>query len=380
MVDKFVNTCNNESPKIEYKNILIIKLSSLGDICHALPSLVALRKLYPDARISWIVNNPFADLLVGHPLLDEVIVIDQKAMTQGSWIERYRYFKKLRKELTSKHFDLVLDLQGLLKSSVIALMTGCTTRYGYWELREGSGLVTKAIKGEHAEDHVIQRYLDVIRYLGSNVTEPEFVLPNIANEELSINSALAEFDNYIVFAPATSWGSKEWPLDNYVELGNKLLASGYQIVLVGGKSDMTKSSYISEQLSKLNQTANIADLTGKTSLKELMAVCKSAVLYISGDTGPLHVAVTTGIPIIAMYGPTMSHRTGPYVSKATDNHISKTIVISGKANCAPCRKRSCELMDCMKSISVDEVWDLVVKQLSSNGQAIGKVMAVSDQE
>lgn len=362
MFDKFVNNCNNNNSKLEYKNILIIKLSSLGDICHALPSLTALRNLYPAAKISWIVNKPFADLLIGHPLLDEVIVIDQKSLTKGSWSDRYNYFQSLRKKLKSKRFDLVLDLQGLLKSSVIALMTGCSTRYGYWELREGSALISKGIKGTHAQDHVIQRYLDVIRYLGADVQEPEFVLPDIDKEEQDMKKTLAGFAKYIVLAPATSWASKEWPLDNYVELGGRLAAAGYQVVLVGGKSDIAKSKYVYEQIRKNNQAAKIIDLTGKTSLKELMAVCRNAVLYISGDTGPLHVAVTTGVPVIAMYGPTMPHRTGPYVSKTIDNTISKTIVIAGKAGCAPCRKRTCESMECMKSISVDEVWDLAVKQ------------------
>lgn len=149
----------------KYENILIIKLSSLGDICHALPSLTALRNLYPRARISWAVNKQFADLLIGHPMLDEVIIIDKKSLTGGSFGARYQYFKRLRAELKSRKFDLVLDLQGLLKSSVIALMTGCKTRYGYWEMREGSGLVTKAIKGNYAQEHVIQRYLDVVRFL-----------------------------------------------------------------------------------------------------------------------------------------------------------------------------------------------------------------------
>lgn len=354
----------------KYENILIIKLSSLGDICHALPSLTALRNLYPRARISWAVNKQFADLLIGHPMLDEVIIIDKKSLTGGSFGARYQYFKRLRAELKSRKFDLVLDLQGLLKSSVIALMTGCKTRYGYWEMREGSGLVTKAIKGNYAQEHVIQRYLDVVRFLGSDVQEPEFVLPNIDKEEQDIKKALTGFTKYIVLAPATSWASKEWPLDNYVELGGRLTDAGYQIVLVGGKSDIAKSKYVYEQMRKNNQAAKIIDLTGKTSLKELMAVCRNAVLYISGDTGPLHVAVTTGVPIVAMYGPTMPHRTGPYVSEAMGNTISQTVVIAGKAGCAPCRKRECDTMECMKSITVDEVYDSV-KQLQTVSKQLG---------
>lgn len=357
-----------------YNNILIIKLSSLGDICHALPSLTALRKLYPQARISWAVNKPFADLLIGHPLLDEVIVVDQKALTRGSLVSRYRYFRELRQQLQQRDFDLVLDLQGLFKSSVIALMTGCKTRYGYWEMREGSALITKGIKGISANGHVVQRYLDVIRFLGSDVCEPEFVLPDITLQEQEIRSCLRSFDNYIVMAPATSWVSKEWAADNYIELGVRLVKAGYQLVLVGGTADIAKSKHIRQRIQAAipNEYQQwIADLTGETTLKQLMAVCRAARLYISGDTGPLHVAVTTGVPIIALYGPTMPHRTGPYMSKALNGNMKKTVIISGKAECTPCRKRECSTRECMSSIGVDEVYDKV-KQLSSGGQAVGK--------
>lgn len=340
----------------EYKNILIIKLSSLGDICHALPSLAALRKLYPKAKISWAVNKQFADLLVGHPLLDEVIIIEQKSLTKGSFGARYQYFKKLRAELKAHNFDLVLDLQGLFKSSVIALMTGCPNRYGYWELREGSRLFTKAIKGAYAQEHVIQRYLDVIRFFGSDVQEPEFVLPDIDVHEQELHK-LGLDGQYIVLAPATSWASKEWPADNYVELGIKLINGGWKLVLVGGTTDIAKSAAIVEQIqNSVGDIDNkITDLTGKTTLKQLMAVCKNASLYISGDTGPLHIAACTEVPIIAMYGPTMPDRTGPYISKNTVSN-KKTIVLSGKADCAPCRRRVCSPLKCMQSISVDEVY------------------------
>lgn len=362
-----------------YNNILIIKLSSLGDICHALPSLTALRKLYPQARISWAVNKPFADLLIGHPFLDEVLVIDQKALTQGSLMSRYRYFQELRQQLQQRDFDLVLDLQGLFKSIVIALMTGCKTRYGYWEMREGSALITKGIKGAYANAHVIQRYLDVIRFLGSDVREPEFVLPEISKEKAEIAEKLFGFDNYVVLAPGTSWSSKEWPLDNYAELGKRLLQDGYQLVLIGGSIDTDKSKYILDNITEtaLANKEKIIDLTGQTSLKQLMAVCQAATLYISGDTGPLHVAVTTGVPIIALYGPTMPHRTGPYVGKMSGNN--KSVVLSGKAACTPCRKRECSTRECMSSIGVDEVYDKV-KQLSSGGQAVGKLWASDSNE
>ena len=331
-----------------YKNILIIKTSSLGDVIHALPSAVALRRLYPQAKISWLVNRPFADILIGNPVLDEVIIIEQQRFTRGSLSERYAYFKTVRRDLKARQFDLVLDLQGLLKSSILALMTGCKNRYGYWELREGSWLVSKAIKGEYAYGHVIQRYLDVVRYFGSEVEHPEFVLPNLQPEHLKITALLqakaVQPGNFIVVAPGTSWPSKEWPLEHYVVLIKKLLRKGYQVVLVGAKADQPKADFITTRVNNVN----LVDFTGATNLRELMALFQQASLYVSGDTGPLHIAVATGLPVVAMYGPTKAERTGPYGIKSR--------VLTSKILCSPCRKRECTPLVCMSNILPEEVF------------------------
>lgn len=332
---------------MEYKNILIIKTSSLGDVIHALPSAVALRQLYPQAKISWLVNKPFADILRGNPVLDELIIIEQNKFTRGSLKERYEYFKKVRADLRAREFDLVLDLQGLLKSSLLALMTGCKNRYGYWELREGSWLVSKAIKGSYAQEHVIQRYLDVIRYFGSTVEQPEFVLPDLQQEQQKMSAMLQQVaitGKYIVIAPGTSWLSKEWPLEHYVVLIRKLLRKGYPVVLVGGASDRAKTAFLTKQITN----PRLVDFAGKTSLRELMALCQQASLYISGDTGPLHIAVATGVPVVAMYGPTKPKRTGPYGVRSR--------VLTSKILCSPCRKRECSPLVCMGNILPEEVF------------------------
>ena len=331
-----------------YNNILIIKTSSLGDVLHALPSAVALRQLYPRAKISWLVNRPFADILVGNPVLDEVIIIEQQKFTRGSLKERYQYFKAVRADLVARNFDLVLDLQGLFKSSILALMTGCKNRYGYWELREGSCLVSKAIKGEYAQAHVIQRYLDVIRYFGSKVQEPEFVLPDLQAEHLKISAMLQQAglgtNDYLVIAPGTSWPSKEWPLTHYQVLIEKLVQAGQQVVLVGGVADQGKAAVIMAGMTN----PNLVDFTGKTNLRELMALLQNAKLYISGDTGPLHLAVAAAVPVVAMYGPTKAERTGPYGPR--------TRVLTSKVPCAPCRKRECSPLICMGNILPEAVF------------------------
>ena len=333
---------------MEYTNILIVKMSSLGDVIHALPCAAALRTLYPKAKISWAVEDSFADLLLDNPAIDEVIVIDSKRLRKGTLWSKIVYLRELKQSLTKKKFDLVLDLQGLIKSSVVALFTGCKNRLGYCEMREGSRFVTRAVCGDNAQGHVIERYLDVIRYLGAKIERAQFVLPNLSEQKNTVQKKLfaagfTQQDKYIVFAPGTSWESKEWPLEYYITLGKKLIADGFWIALAGGKADVAKSKVIHEGL----ESCKVVDFTGQTTIKELLALCQLSTLYVSGDTGPLHIAVASGVPVVAMYGPTKAHRTGPY---------GLCEVVVSKADCAGCMKKTCKPLKCMSAITPQEVY------------------------
>ena len=138
----------------EYKRILIIKMSSLGDVLHAMPTLAAAREAWPDAHITWAVHKEFSALLPGKPYIDEVVYIDRKKL------KNIPYLWDLRKILHAHQFDLCIDLQCLAKSALVALLSGAKEKYGYWETREGSWLVNKGLTGPHKYDHVIERYLD----------------------------------------------------------------------------------------------------------------------------------------------------------------------------------------------------------------------------
>ena len=150
---------------MEYKNILLIKMSSLGDILHSLPFADALRRRYPKAKITWLVHPQFAGFLPDPPVIDEVIYFDKVKFNKMGFCDKLHYFREMRALLHSRHFDLVIDLQGLFKSAVLAAISGCKSRIGYCEMREGSRFVSRPICGAHSKDHVIERYLDVARYL-----------------------------------------------------------------------------------------------------------------------------------------------------------------------------------------------------------------------
>ena len=177
---------------MEYKNILLIKMSSLGDILHTLPFASELRKLYPKAKITWLVHPQFAGFLPDKPLIDDVIYFDKVKFNKMNISNKLAYFLEIRRLLHSKNFDLVIDMQGLFKSAVLAAISGCDNKIGYAEMREGSGLISKAIVGTHKDDHVIERYLDVARYLGAEVKDITFPLPNLEKEQQIISEKLRE--------------------------------------------------------------------------------------------------------------------------------------------------------------------------------------------
>lgn len=330
-------------------------MSSLGDVIHTLPFSAALRSIYPEARISWLVHPQFSGFLPEPPTIDKIIYFDKVAFNKLGILQKICFLRKFRQELHAEKFDLVIDMQGLFKSAIVAALTGCPNRIGYCEMREGSGLVSRAICGSHSEDHVIERYLDVARYLGADIKEIEFPLPDLTKEEQNVRKKLAEkvFNSheYVVFVPGARWETKEWPPKHYAELADRITEDGTYVVLAGGPDEKEKAALIEAAA----ETDRIIDLTGQTSLKELAALIKGCKVFISGDTGPLHFAAALKKPLIAMYGPTKADRTGPYGS-------DKATVLVTPAACAGCLKKHCNDWHCMGDITPEMVYKEYLKK------------------
>lgn len=348
---------------MDYRNILLIKMSSLGDILHTLPFAAALRQRFPRAKITWLVHPQFAGFVPDPPVIDEVLYFDKVKFKKMGLLDKLKYFRAMKALLHSKHFDLVIDMQGLFKSAVLAAISGCSTRIGYCEMREGSGLVSRAIGGAHSKDHVIERYLDVARYLGAKVDsldDVHFPMPDLSKESASVQAKLHELGwnggDYVVIVPGARWWTKEWPVEHYVALAKKLVAEGTSVVLAGGPDDAPKGKAIAEQCT----SPLVLDMTGKTSLRELAALIKDCSFYISADTGPLHFAAALKKPLVAMYGPTKADRTGPYGSKNSE-------VILSPAPCAGCLKKNCPNWHCMHDITPDMVYEIYRKKVKAHG-------------
>ncbi len=335
---------------MDYKNILIIKMSSMGDILHTLPFAAALRKRFPEAKISWLVHPQFAGFVPDPPVIDEVLFFDRKKLAALGIIDKLRYLLELRRLLHNKKFDLVIDMQGLFKSALMAALSGCSERIGYCELREGSGLVSKRIVGAHAGEHVIERYLDVARYLGAEADAPEFPFPDVSAEAAVVREKLRQRGlpadgEYVVLAQGTRWRTKEWLPEYYGELAQKLSADGYAVVLAGGADEAAKG----EEICRFAADAGIVNMIGATNFRELAALIRDCKVFISGDTGPLHFASALQKPLLAMYGPTLADRTGPYGNK-------NAVVLVTPAECAGCLKKQCSDWYCMERITPETVY------------------------
>ena len=340
------------------RRILLIKPSSLGDIIHALPVLTALRRTWPNAHIAWLVGSSFASLLAGHPLLNEVIPFDRQRYgrmwrSPAIFIEFWRFVGAIRR----KRFDLVIDLQGLIRSGILSYFGGARTRVGFADAREAAWLFyNRRVRCPADALHAVEKNLHVARSLGLEVDPVEFSLPISTAEQRETDDLLAAaaggpIDGFTAVVVGARWPSKLWPTQRFAELIDRIHAGGGpRCVLVGAPSDRGPASAISRDC---RGELRPIDLVGQTSLRQLVAVLARAQRVVCLDSGPMHIAAALNRPLTAIFGPTDPHRTGPYSPSAQ--------VVRLTLPCSPCLRRDCPLRhhDCMQKLSVEEVYSHV---------------------
>lgn len=324
------------------QKILIVKPSSLGDVIHSLPFLNALRERFPKAEVHWVIAKGLEDLLTGHPMINRIWVINKDMWKKLSHIRdslhELRVFLKAIKE---ENYNIVVDLQGLLRSGIITLSTGSSVRVGFQEAREGSRFFyTHKVKGGK-DLHAVDRYLKIAGFLGCDIADVCFPLPLSFSPSFLTHHSLP--GDYAVIAPGARWKTKRWPPEKFGELSSRLPLS---TVIVGSRGDMD----IAHEVVALSGGKAVS-LAGKTNLKELIEIIRGAQFFVSNDSGPMHIAAALGIPVFAIFGPTDPLRTGPYGK----GHI----VIRENVSCAPCFRRTCNDLKCMKSLSVDKVYGII---------------------
>ena len=330
------------------KNVLIIKLSAIGDVIHALPVSHAIKETYPDAHITWVVEPPAYDLLTNNPYIDEIILFRKKEFK--SWKGFCKNFPDFSAKLREKKYDVVLDLQGLAKSGILAFLARGKKKLGTCDMREMSGYISKPTVGANAHGHIVERYLDVARAIGCRVENVVFPVYPTKEEEERAHYLIREEGrlrgDYVAIAVGTNWPNKCWPIANIARLADLLYILGMKPVLVGGGKEEERIA--KEVHKKMRSTA--LSLVGKTSLKELAAVIRGARAFVGGDTGPTHLAAGLGIPTVEIMGPTDANRNGPYGQQQNAIEIDR--------DCKHCWKRKCSKdIDCLEEITPQQVLD-----------------------
>lgn len=333
------------------KKILIIKPSSLGDIIHSLPFLNAIKNHFTSSEIHWVVAKGFESLLETHPMIKKLIIIHKDDWKNLRNIKStLAELSEIYSELRNESYDIVIDLQGLLRSGLLAYATGAPIRIGFTEAREGSTMFyTHKIEGGK-DIHAVDRYLKIASAIGCDLNEIIFPMP-LSIESENIKALKASLGRYAVIVPGARWKTKQWSAERFAQLINLLKINS---IIVGSKNDKTISEYI------VSQTGDKAlSMAGRTTINELIHLIRGAKIVITNDSGPMHIAAACGIPVVAIFGPTNPLRTGPYGK----HHI----IIKSNEPCSPCYKRRCRSVKCLNEISAEHIYQIIKEKGAIGG-------------
>lgn len=328
--------------------IAILKPSALGDVVQTLPLLPVLRERFPSSRITWIIQRELQDLVSGHPDLDDILCLDRRPR----WSDVGPFVSALRQ----RRFDLIFDLQGLLRSAVITRLSGARWRVGLETAREGAAYACNVIipgTGRLIPAHA--RYWRVAEALElGHRPQTSLITTNVTDFERA-KGWLQHLPRPIL---AVQWGAKwitkRWPLESFRSL---LLKAGRRwggsVVIVGGRGEATECEWLCEQLQTAADGPVTLSLAGRTSIKELAAVLAQVDAVVSNDSGPLHLGAALGRPAFGLFTCTSPIRSGP----PGDRHV----MISTEIACAASYKKTCphhgsQHMACHQELTVERAW------------------------
>lgn len=349
------------------QRICLIKPSALGDVVQTLPLLPALKHRFPEARISWVVSRELRDLVDGHPDLTESIPFDRN----GGWTAWLKLLTTLRR----RRFDLVFDLQGLLRTGVMTAATGAPTRVGLQTAREGSWFTlncvipeTPRLMAAHA------RYWRVAEALGlGDAPQKAFVATSGADEDWAAGQLSQLPRPIFALHPGARWMTKRWPVAKFAELAVRAgkLWSG-TVLILGSKAEQSDAEKLEKECAHRMGFLNpmrIANMAGQSTLKQLSALLKSVDFVVSNDSGPMHLAAGLGTPTLGLFTCTSADRSGP----AGDQHeMVSTTVACASGYHKTCPIRGAGHLACHDELTVDRVW-LALQRLVEKNRSVRRV-------
>ncbi len=356
--------------------ILIVKLSSIGDVVHTLPAAALLRRTLPDAIITWVAERRASAILTNSPVIDELIEIDtrswRKGLLTGATIGDIRaQLHRLRKSPSANgggFVDIAIDFQGLIKSGVVAFASGANRRIGFEtrDLREKGSkvLLTEQVKTS-GFNHVIEKNLALARAaIENSPAKPafedgpssncyEFPIAISADDEKAVDAATGNSrGSFAIINPGGGWPTKLWPSERYADLANWIWAECglSSFVTYGPGEEALARTVVSNARSEAVRPL-------ASTLKQFVALARRAELFVGGDTGPLHLAAASGTPIVGLYGPTSPERNGPF--------DLRDITVGRDLWCRPnCHRRRCWHWECL-DIPISVVKRAVLNRLAN---------------
>lgn len=330
-------------PAFTPQRVLIVKPSSLGDVISAMPVLRGLRRTFPQAHVAWLVAPSCADVIAHDSQLDETILFERKRLGQWWRAEGRAALRGLLESLRDRRFDWVVDLQGLIRSELLAWFSGARLRAGFAQVREGTSLLYTHRIATVAE-HTIDRNIELARRLGVDARAEDFTLEVSAAGRAFADRLCGERSltpkRYLVCVPPTRWTTKLYPSRHWRRVVGAL-AEHCPVVLVGSPDEKPLVDAVAAEMGD-----NVVNLAGQTRVGELVGVVAASAGVVCSDSAAQFIAPAVGTPVLTLVGPTVLAKTGPY---------GRGGALVSPVACQGCLKRRCRHNCCMELINPDMV-------------------------
>jgi lipopolysaccharide heptosyltransferase I len=331
-------------------NVLIVRLGALGDVIHAVPAAAALRRAFPDARIDWLVDAQHRGIVDLVTAIDRTVPLDSP--TLAGWTAALRALRGIP-------YDIAIDLQGLMKSAVLARASGAARVVGFsiWHLREKTARPFYSDAHDAEDGHVIRKNLRLLRAVGVEDDEIRFPLADVPSQALDdLRRRIPPDRPFALINAGAAWPNKRWAPEGFGELATFLREEcGLTPVVLWGPGEELLADAV------IAASANAAIAAPPTRVADVVALARAAALFVSGDTGPLHIATAVGTPTVSLFGPTDPDRNGPYAPG--------DVVVSRYEACGCHYDRRChELSWCLGQVEVAEVCAAVQRRLRGASQ------------
>jgi ADP-heptose:LPS heptosyltransferase len=379
----------------DFRKILLIKLSAVGDVVHTIPVLNKLRRRYPMAQLDWLVTPAIAELLRHHPAITSIIDFKREAWSTPWRLTPFASYARLAAKLHASAYDLVVDMHGQFRTAALTLATGAPARIGFdrpragvWDAsprkfpeqarkhawqgaREGSWVAyTHHIPVPTLDLHAVDRYLNVGPILGLDREPADFSFPIPQSAVSRVETLLAQHAvsraDIVIMAPGTIWETKHWGSDRFAKVAGHFLSKGFAVILIGSQRERV----VCEEVAALAPGA--VDLAGMTALSELAALIRRSAISITNDSGPMHLAVALDRPVVSIFGPTDPVWIGPY-GRAN-------AILHADLECSPCYLRKLKHCHhdhaCMRGVSAPAVIERAEHILSTSPNRLARAQAV----